>query len=210
VVKKLAIIGAGGFGREAYYHALAAIRTYGSQREIRFFADDKYADGDVLPLSKFDPMTFDAVIAIGNPSARQRIAESMSALTTFATIKNPSSEVMNSRIGDGSIICSGVVITDNVSIGRHVHINLNATIGHDCIICDYVTIAPGANISGNVTIGQRCNIGTNAAIREKVTICDDVVIGMGCVVLQDITEAGTYVGIPAKLLTHGKPSRQTT
>ena len=72
------------------------------------------------------------------------------------------------------------------------------TIGHDCTIGDFVTIAPGANISGNVTIGNRCNIGTNAAIREKVTICDDVVIGMGSVILHDITEAGVYVGVPAK------------
>jgi serine acetyltransferase len=31
-----------------------------------------------------------------------------------------------------------------------------------------------------------------------MSICDDVIIGAGAVVLSNITEKGTYVGIPAK------------
>ena len=199
-VKGLAIIGAGGFGREAYLHALAQITNIGATREIRFFAEDAYAISDIHPLSSLDPTTWQAVIAIGDPKTRERIAALIPAGCEIGHIHHPSKQILCGaiRTGGGEIICAGAVITDNVRLGKHVIINLNVTIGHDCTIGDFVTIAPSANISGNVTIGNRCNIGTNAAIREKVTICDDVVIGMGSVILHDITESGTYVGVPAK------------
>jgi sugar O-acyltransferase (sialic acid O-acetyltransferase NeuD family) len=201
-MKGLAIIGAGGFGREAYYHALGQMAHYGTAREIRFFAEDAFADitANIHPLRSFDPNKWEAVIAIGDTNTRQRIANSLPANTEFYTIIHPSAQQLTPlvKIGSGSIICAGAVLTTNISIGAHVHINLNATIGHDCRIGNCVTIAPSANISGNVTIGDRCNIGTNAAIREGVTIAPDCIIGMGAVVLQSITEAGTYVGVPAK------------
>jgi sugar O-acyltransferase (sialic acid O-acetyltransferase NeuD family) len=203
-MKGIAIIGAGGFGREAYYHALGQLVNYGTQREIAFFADAQYAGGYVRSVAELESDMFEAVIAIGDPQVRSGLAERFAYWPwkmDFCTIMHPSVQILDCdtvTIGNGSIICAGVVITTNVKIGEHVHVNLNATIGHDCSIGNCVTIAPGANISGNVTIGDRVNIGTNASIREKVTIAPDVVIGMGAVVLSDITEAGTYVGVPAK------------
>ena len=198
----IAIIGAGGFGREAYFHALGQLTHYGTSREIRFFAEDAYADisANIYPLSSLTAQGWEAVIAIGDTFTRQRIADQLPKGIKYYTIIHPSAQTLspNIEIGEGSIICAGAVITTNIKIGKHVHINLNATIGHDCMIGNCVTIAPSANISGNVTIGDRCNIGTNAAIREGVTIAPDCIIGMGAVILQDITEAGTYVGVPAK------------
>ena len=99
---------------------------------------------------------------------------------------------------NGVIICPGAIVTVNVTLGRHVHLNLNATVGHDSTIGDYTTVSPGAAVSGNVTIGKRCYIGTGAVIIEKINICDDVIIGAGAVVVKHITESGTYVGVPAK------------
>lgn len=202
-MKGIAIIGAGGFGREAYFHVLGQIANYGTQREIAFFADAQYAGGDVRNVAEIEDDKFEAVIAIGDTQVRHELSERFAYWPwklPFCTIMHPSVQILDRdtvTIGDGSIICAGVVITTNVKIGEHVHVNLNATIGHDCTIGNCVTIAPGVNISGNVTIGDRVNIGTNASIKEKVTIAPDVVIGMGAVVLSDITEAGTYVGVPA-------------
>ena len=201
-MKGLAIIGAGGFGREAYYHALGQITNIGASREIRFFVEDAYANlaANIHPLSTLESERWSAVIAIGDPKTRERIANSLPDGCELGHIHHPSTQILCGAIqtGGGEIICAGAIITHNVTLGEHVIINLNATIGHDCTIGDFVTIAPGANISGNVTIGDRCNIGTNAAIREGVTIANDCIIGMGSVVLHDITEAGTYVGVPAK------------
>jgi UDP-3-O-[3-hydroxymyristoyl] glucosamine N-acyltransferase len=76
--------------------------------------------------------------------------------------------------------------------------NLHSDIGHDCVIGNYVTLAPGARVSGYCVIGDCVYVGTNAVIREGVHICDGVTIGAGAVVLNDITESGVYAGIPAK------------
>ena len=65
----------------------------------------------------------------------------------------------------------------------------------------FVTGGPDANPDSwrATTLGNRVSIGTNATILP-VTICDEVVIGAGAVVTKDITQAGIYVGNPARLL----------
>jgi sugar O-acyltransferase (sialic acid O-acetyltransferase NeuD family) len=187
---KLAIIGAGGFGREVY-HSFKQNFT-----DVRFYAEDEYAGGMVKKLSSFDPTNEKAIIAIANPTQRQRIAESMPKETTFATLIHPSVIIMDSiTILPGTIICANCVLTTNINIGKHVHLNLGTTVGHDCILNNYFTTAPAVNISGNVTTGKRVYIGTNSSIREKVDLTHDVTIGMGSVVLNDIKERGTYVGL---------------
>ena len=69
---------------------------------------------------------------------------------------------------------------------------------HNVQIGDYTTIAPNAVILGFVNIERKCYIGANSSILPHITICEDVIIGAGTVVTKDITEPGTYVGIPAR------------
>jgi len=84
--------------------------------------------------------------------------------------------------------------------------NLNYTVGHDCIINNFVNIAPGANISGNLLIEQRAYIGTNAAIlkgrsfENKIRIGKFSVVRAGSVVTKDVKNNATVVGIPARSL----------
>lgn len=187
----LAIIGAGGFARE--------VECWAKKMSIcTFYAEDKFAGGHIKPLSWFNPKKERAVIAIGDPIQRQRIAEALPKETEYATLIHPSVIILDPEevtIFDGTIICAGSIITTNVKLGRHTHINLNTTIGHDCELGNYFTTAPGANISGNVTTGSNVYIGTNASIRQKVTITDNVTIGMGAIVLNDINDSGTYTGL---------------
>lgn len=91
-------------------------------------------------------------------------------------------------------------MTCNIEIGQQAHINLNTTIGHDCIIGNYFTTAPSANISGNCHFGNRVYFGTNSCVRQGVNIYDDVTIGMGGVVVKDIQSSGVYIGNPLKQL----------
>ncbi len=69
---------------------------------------------------------------------------------------------------------------------------------HNVQIGDYMTVAPNAIILGFVNIESKCYIGANASILPRINVCSDVIIGAGAVVTKDITEPGTYVGIPAK------------
>ena len=190
-MKGIAIIGAGGFAREVECWAIDIA-------PCTFYAEDEYAGGYIKPLSKFDPTKERAVIAIGDPNQRRRIAEAMPKGTIFTTLIHPSAQILDEDevfINEGSIICANTVITSGVKLGKHTHLNLNTTIGHDCNLGDYFTTAPGVNVSGNVRAGNNVYIGTNASIRQGVDITGSVTIGMGAVVLNDITEGGTYVGL---------------
>lgn len=192
------IFGKGGFAREvaAYYE------WANPYNKIEFFENEEIKNASF----KDDVYT---LIAIGDVKVRKKIAQenpnhnyaiyvdgnvcpidSLNLDNNFFTKHN--------KIGKGTIICHGTLLTTGITIGEHVIINLNCTIGHDCKIGNFVTISPGANISGNVEIGDECYIGTNAVIREKIKICSGVTIGAGAVVVKDITEPGVYVGSPAK------------
>ena len=182
-----AIIGAGGFGRE--------IRAAMGIPDINFFVDN-----NILGLSKFDPKKYIVVVAVGNPKDRFNIVQRLPKETKYFTFIDPSAIIMddNIQIGEGSIICSGTIITTNVKIGKHTHLNIQTTVGHDCEIGDYFTTAPGARISGNCKIQDYVYIGTNASIKQKISIPSFTTIGMNAAVVKSIKEPGIYVGIPAK------------
>lgn len=181
----LSIVGSGGFGSEVKKWALQS-----GYNEVNFYVSDEYRTTE-YPLSELPKDN--VVIAIGSPQARKKIGEQIYSngivkhITAITDIYN-----------DGMILCPYSVITTNVKIGKHLHMNLHSDIGHDSIIGDYVTLSPGARVSGNCVIGNCVYIGTNAMIREGIKICDNVTIGAGAVVIKDITESGVYGGIPAK------------
>ncbi|NMB64651.1 MAG: hypothetical protein GYA16_07255 [Spirochaetes bacterium] len=83
------------------------------------------------------------------------------------------------KIGDNNIINNGAIIDHEVSIGNHCH------------------LAPNSTISGRTLIGDYVFLGVGATIIDKLKVCSNVTIGAGAVVTKDITEPGTYVGVPA-------------
>jgi len=192
-----AIIGAGGFAKEVYW-SLSLMERIGTI----FFVDDKYYDGSnlTLPLSKFDPKEYEVVVAVGEPKDRFDIVNRLPKDTKYFTHIHPSVQILGEdiQIGEGSIICAGTIITTNVTIGKHAHLNLQTTIGHDCEIGSYFTTAPGAKISGNCKIYDCVYVGTNASIKQKLSIHSLTTIGSNAAVVKHIEESGIYVGVPAK------------
>lgn len=191
---KHALIGSGGFARE--------IRAAMKMPDIQFFVDDKYEDLDnnILGLSKFNPKEYMVAVAIGDPIVRYNIIQSLPKETKYFTFIDPTVQIHddNVQVGEGSIICAGTIITTNVKLGKHTHLNLLTTIGHDTQIGDYFTTAPGSKISGNCTIGDCVYVGTNSSIKEKIIVCSGVTIGSNATVVKHIVESGTYVGVPTK------------
>jgi sugar O-acyltransferase (sialic acid O-acetyltransferase NeuD family) len=192
---KRALIGGGGFARE--------IKSHIGDLKIKCFVDDEYwkeNDDYIFPLSKFNPKKYKVVVAIGDPKDRFDMIQRLPKDTKYFKFIHPSAQILgkDTFIGEGSIICAGCILTTNIIIGKHVHLNLQTTIGHDCKIGDYFTTAPGVKISGNCVIGDRVYFGTNSSVREKITICDNVTIGLNGGVVKNINEPGTYVGVPVK------------
>ena len=102
--------------------------------------------------------------------------------------------------GEGSIVTAAVILTNRIRVGRHVILNLDATVGHDCVLEDFVTIAPGVHISGNVHIGEGTDVGTGTVVIPGVRIGRWSVVGAGAVVTKDLPDNCTAVGVPAKVV----------
>jgi sugar O-acyltransferase (sialic acid O-acetyltransferase NeuD family) len=207
--KKICILGAGGFGREVLCCLIDGIASTNLKIEetVCFMVSDdvfketKIMGIDVIPQSKFEPALYNVVIAIGDPISRKRVVENLPPQTTYTSIIHPSAVISEYvEIGEGSIITAGSILTCNIKIGKHAHINLHTTIGHDCIIGDFFTTAPASNINGNCQFGDCVYFGANSVVRQGVKICDNVTIGMGGVVVKNITEEGVYIGNPLKKL----------
>lgn len=203
--KKICIIGAGGFGREVLssFKESYLLQDKKIENEVVFWDDDpklinkKVMGINVIRSDEFNPLEYKIVIAVGDPYTRKKIVESLPKETQYVTLIHPNAIIMeNCEIGTGSIITAGCIITCNIKIGKHSHLNLNTTIGHDSKIGDYFTTAPGANISGECEFGNCIYFGTNSSVRQGITICDNVTIGMGGVVVKKINEPGIYIGNP--------------
>ena len=89
-------------------------------------------------------------------------------------------------------------MTTNVTLGRHVHINLNSTVGHDCVLADYVTVNPLVAVSGSVTVGADSMLGTHSSVLQGLTIGAAAVVGAGACVVQDVAPSTTVKGVPAR------------
>ena len=93
---------------------------------------------------------------------------------------------------------AGVVINCCTRIGKGCIINTGATIDHDNLIEDYVHISPGAHLAGTVKVGQGSWLGIGSVVSNNVNITSGCKVGAGAVVVKDITEPGTYVGVPVR------------
>jgi sugar O-acyltransferase (sialic acid O-acetyltransferase NeuD family) len=212
LMKKIAIFGAGGFGREVKM-LIDQINEVAKQWEFIGFFDDRILKGEVVngypvfgggdELLKYTEQ-LEVVFAIGNPVIKKKVISKVAGnpLLSFPTLIHPNCQIGKDHvsIGKGTIITAGVIVTVNISIGAHVILNLSTTVGHDTKINDYCSIMPGVNISGEVELGECVYIGTGAKIINQVTIGERSIIGAGAVVSRSIGPDVTAVGIPAKPL----------
>lgn len=214
-LKKVVIIGAGGFGRETLdiFDACNAVQPeydvlgYIVQKEYSpagVIINDKPVLGDFDWLEEHH-LEVQVICGVGPPHHRLRLISMAEKIgCQFISIIHPS--VIRTRwvsIGEGSIIAAGCILTNQICIGRHVQINLDCTIGHDALVSDFVTLSPGVHVSGNVTIGAGCSVGTGANIIEKLTLGEWSVIGAGSTLVSDVPANTTVVGVPGKVIkTH--------
>lgn len=208
-MKKIVIIGAGGFAREVSW-LIEDINKQSSEWEMLGFIDkDKSQIGKILngfPIlgdeSWFDNQNGEiyAICALGEGTIRRKIIQKLNGMNIkYAKLIHPSVIMSDyNEIGDGTIICAGNILTNNIKVGEHVIINLDCTVGHDAIIESYCTILPSVNVSGNVTLKEGCYVGTGATIIDKIYIGEWTIIGAGSVVVKEIPPRCTAVGVPAK------------
>jgi sugar O-acyltransferase (sialic acid O-acetyltransferase NeuD family) len=210
-VKDVLIIGAGGFAREVAW-LIEDINYKNESWNLIGYLDENLNNkghllngyevlGDFNDFKEHNKEIY-YVCAVGDTSIRKELSKKAENIGLKpATLVHPSVIISKYvKIGEGTMICASSIITVNVEIGKHVIINLDCTIGHDVVIADYVTILPSVNISGAVLLEEGSNLGTGTAIIQGKKVGANSIIGAGSVVVKDIPENCTAVGVPAKVV----------
>ena len=199
----LIIIGASGHGKVI---ADIAIKM-NKWQSIAFLDDDesiKTSMGLKVIGKMADAFTYkdeaDFFVTIGKNATREKVqGKLMDQGMTVVKLIHPSAVIgTDVEIGMGTVVMAGVVINSSSRIGEGCIINTSSSLDHDNIIEDYVHISPGASLAGTVKVGRGSWIGIGSVISNNVNICSGCKVGAGAVVVKDITEPGTYVGVPVR------------
>ena len=218
-MKDLVIIGAGDFGREIA-NVVERINCVKSEWNLLGFIDDnieiqgKKIDGySVIGTSEWLNNRQDEIYAIcslGVAKTRKKVISKFTNLNIkWATLIDPDARLYKDcEVGAGSIICGGSILAINTKVHNHVIVNLNCTLGHDDIICDYCVINPGVNVSGKVLINECVDLGTGVKAIQGLTVGKNSTVGAGAVVIKDVPENCTAVGTTnikkGKIVIHKK------
>ncbi len=201
-MKKLAIIGASGHGK-----VVADIALLCGYDEVVFLDDNpeiktvgEYSVlGNRQMAAELAAKGCDFVVGIGNASIREKIQNEITSKgCNVVTLVHPNAIVaFDVILGIGTVVMAGAVINAGSIIGQGCIINTCASIDHDNIIGDYCHISVGSHTAGTVVMGERSWLGIGAVVSNNLNICNDCMIGAGAVVISDLTEPGTFVGVPA-------------
>jgi len=209
----IVVVGAGGFGREVL-DIVEAMNAAGSALDLLGSIDDSDANGDLLerrgvahlgPIGDYiaglaPDVIPGFVIGIGAGSVRRDLDTRLTAAGMWPMVlMHPMATVGgDNRIAVGCILAAGARVTTNITLGRHTHLHVNSTIGHDSVLDDFVSVYPGATVSGNVHLADGVTIGTGANVLPGLTIGAGAFVGAGAVVTTDVDPGITVVGVPAR------------
>lgn len=201
-MKDLIIVGAGGFGREAYHLA----KTIGNWNIIGFIDDNPNAlkgykcEAKIVGSIKDWTPTENEEFAMGiaSPKGKESIANYLKTKgANFVSLIHPRAMVYDTaEIGEGCIIGGMSNIGDCAKLGNFVNV-AGSIVGQDSILGDFSTTTAYVNIA-SAHIGQRVFIGSHSVILNSKKIGDDAYICAGSVVISNVKPGTKVFGNPAK------------
>jgi sugar O-acyltransferase (sialic acid O-acetyltransferase NeuD family) len=213
-IRRLYVFGAGGHGREVTWLAREVMPDATTEYVVD---DERFAGRPVngIPVRLIDDLVVapDAafVVAVGDSRLRRRAAAALTAigLRPIALVHPRTERAPSVRIGVGTVVCAGSILTDAVSIGAHSVVNVGCTISHDVRIGDFVTLSPAVHLAGNVTVEDGAFLGIGAIVingsaERPLTIGADAVVAAGATVIGDIAPGEVVGGVPARGLRRNR------
>lgn len=212
--QRLILAGAGGCMRELLWQ-IQELNQQIDTWEVAGYVDVSDAAGDVTVGSFVCPylgtdeyllgltQETNVAICVGESPLREKIARKLVAnpnLRFPPIILGDTKICSDAVIGQGTIISMDCRVSVNARIGAFSFLNIGAVVCHDGVLGDYVTLAPDARLAGNVTVKSRSTLGMGTRVIQGVTIGAQVTTGAGCVVIRDLPDGCTAVGVPARVL----------
>jgi sugar O-acyltransferase (sialic acid O-acetyltransferase NeuD family) len=213
VSEPLVLVGSGGFGRETA-EVVRAINAHARRWDLLGFLDDDPSRwettisgtpvlGGIDELARLPDAR--AVVCTGHPGdfgSKRRVVERLAlAAERYATLVHPAAALPAScRLGAGTVVLAGVVMTADVDVGAHVGVMPQAVLTHDDRLEDFTTVGAGARVAGAVHVAQGAYLGAGCLIRENRTIGPGALVGMGAVVTRDVPGGEVWAGVPARFI----------
>jgi sugar O-acyltransferase (sialic acid O-acetyltransferase NeuD family) len=208
----IVIVGAGGLGREVLM-LLHQINHVSPSWDILGFYDDAVPShgllrlpylGTIDQLNSQTSTPLNVAIGIGNCHAKAQVVQRLTnPVLKFPVLLHPSvihQPELENQFGQGTIICQNCILTTNITLGKHVFLNLACTVGHDALLDDYCSLMPQVAISGGVRLGKGVYMGTNSSILQNLNVGAFTTVGAGAVVTQNLPSYATAVGVPARVI----------
>jgi len=203
-MRRIVLIGAGGFGREAAW-VIGRINAVKPQFELLGFCDDaaeKLAGrcGNYPLLGPLEEVSgrFGKVgffCAIGDNQIRKRVMlDAVNMGHEPVTLVDPAAAIApDAVIGAGSYAGMGSVISVGARLGQGVLVNHQVCVGHDVEIGDFAQLCPGVCVSGGCRIGEGAFLGTLAGTIPLKRVGAWATVGAGSVALRDVADNATVV-----------------
>ena len=196
---KVFVFGAGGFSKEVQW-----LIDETPHFEFEDFVDQEHEPNFHAILQRYPNEIFFAAMGVGTPEILKKIS------TAFINYKNlqwpniihPSvlGDFPNIKMGPGTLICAGNVLTTDINLGYFNIINLGSTLGHDLNTGDYCVINPNCSTSANVKLVGDNLIGVGSSLLANTTVGKGAVLGAGAVLTKDVPAGEVWAGVPAEKL----------
>ncbi|MCC9136199.1 acetyltransferase [Pontibacter silvestris] len=215
MLKPIAIVGAGGLGKEILV-LLHQINEVTPVWDIKGFYDDNTelqgqlingfpCLGTINDLSCTTSELY-VTVALGSPHIKAQLVNRLqNPKLHFPVLVHPTAALkpyQHISIAEGTVVLQGAVLTTNIKTGKHVLIYLNCTVGHDAVIGNFSSLMPGTNLGGNTILEDQVFMGANATVLQGITIGTGAIVGAGSVVTKNLPNRCTAVGVPAKIIKH--------
>lgn len=207
-VRRILIVGAGGFGREVLLWARDA---WAAQAALitGFLSDNAHRLAELdcdLPIvgdpATFEPRPGDALLlGIGIPAVRRKVAEDLlSRGAEFLSLLHPTAIIApTASIGLGSIVCPGAIVSDSARLGRFALVNYHASLAHDSAAGDFAVLSPYATLAGNARIADDVFLGLHASVGPSVEVGQRSKVAANSCALSAVPADSLVVGVPGRI-----------
>ena len=210
----LAIYGTGGGGKETLHVVLDILKEKKQWENIVFIDDTTncslfhgYQCFNYNEFKKtYSPGMIEVHISIGEIHFREIITEKVEKDGySLARIIHPKSKIGNNvLLSEGILIKMGVIIEDNVKIGKCTWIQPYAQINENVNISQFCQVSAKSIIKENTIIANNVFIGMHAIVEKNIHIKEYSIISMGAVVVSNIEIEQICMGNPARVISFNK------
>jgi len=103
-------------------------------------------------------------------------------------------------VGRGCFIDTMVGVGGAVQIDDFVTLCWSSSIGHHCVVENFVTVGPNVVVASSCHLGEGCYVGAGSSARPGINIGAGAVVGAGSVLVKDVEPYSVVAGNPARFL----------